>query len=296
MQPVHMSMPVRNRGPHRGRIRTGQSNSRRTEYTPRQQQDSPNPTPQASQQRDRGGDRGGNSNNMPPSQPQQQQQQPPQQMDSGNQATMAYPYTTTYQYAYQPLYGHQGGMMHSQAATAAQNVTGTPIYVAAPPYMHHPTMYQCPIFYSQMMPQDSYQIYEDNGETMYYAPIQDTDINQNPATGEAPAMLSPGSYAPIYDQQMHEMQHQMNAVHIYDPQVAPPPQHLVGPIVDIEQGGEGIQLTEQILSPHEQEAGIVGPGQIVTQEGSYILGPVAVDNQLNNSGKVSLYTSMVYCH
>ncbi|KAL5292814.1 USP10 family protein [Megaselia abdita] len=273
MQPVHMSMPVRNRAPYKGRMRAGQNsnNSRRSEYTPRQQQDSPNPQQQSSQQRDRGGDRGGNSNNMPPSQP--QQQQPPQQMDSGNQATMAYPYA--YQYSYPAFYGPQG-LMHSQAASAAQNVTGAPIYVAAP-YIHHP-MYNYPVMYSQMMPQEF--IYEDNGETVYYTSIPETDINHNPAPGETPAMLSPAGYAPIYEQQMHEMHQQMNAIHIYDQEAAQPQPHMVGPIVDIEQGAEGIQLTEQILSPHEQE---VGPGQ-VPQEGPYILAPVAIDNQLNNSG------------
>lgn len=287
MQPVHMSMPpVRTRAPHRGRMRGGQnSNNSRREYTPRQQQDSPNPTPQSSQQRDRGGDRGGNSN-MPPSQPQQashQQQQPPQQMDGSNQPTMGYP-SYAYQYSYPAVYGHQG-MMHSQAASAAQNATGTPIYLAAAPYMHHPHhMYNYPVIYSHMMPQD-YNFYEDNGDTMYYTSIQEPDINHNPTPGETPTMLSPANYAPIYEPQMHEMHQQMNAMHIYDQQVSQQPPHMIGPIVDIEQGGEGIQLTEQMLSPHEQEAGIVGPGQVVPHEGSYILAPVVVDNQLNNSGE-----------
>lgn len=257
-------------------MRGGQNNnnSRRSEYVPRQQQDSPNPTPQASQPRDR--DRGGNSNNMPPSQqtPHQQQQQPPQQMDSGNQAAMAYPFPA-YQY-YSPYYGQ--GMMHSQSASAAQNVTGAPIYVASP-YMPHP-MYNYPFVYSHVMPHADYQIYDDNGE-MYYAPIPETDINHNPASGETPTMLSPAAgYASIYDPQMHEMHQQMNAVHMYDPQVAQPPPHMVGTMVDIEQTGEGIPMGEQILSPHDQEA-IVGPGP-VPQEVPYILAPV--DNQLNNSG------------
>lgn len=305
MQPVHMSLPVRNRTPHRGRGRGGPNgnNSRRSEYTPRQQQDSPNQASQSAQQRTGGGS-GANSNNMPPSQqqqqtphqPQHQPQQPPPQIESGTQATLsAYPYA--YQYTYPAFYGHQG-MMHSQTATAAQNVTGPPIYVA--PYMGHP-VYNYPFMYSPVMPQD--YIYENNGETMFYAPIAETDINQNPAPGEA-QILSPAGY-PMYDPQMHEMHQQMNAVHLYDTQGTQPPPHLVGgPIVEIDQGAENIQIGgDQMTSPHDQESGIqvvpasaTGaptvvpvPGGPVPQEGPYILAPVVpVDNQLNNSGELVL--------
>lgn len=245
------------RGSRRGRGRGGSGGSRRGDYNNQRHpppEGSPAPQPQMVQAQEQIG--------------QQQsltQQQQSQQIDSSNQLMATGPpsYAAQPQYAPPPAYAAypyqayfaaaQNPMLHP--AQAAQQATGTPLYVShMPMYNAHPVYNYMgsPFVYPPVMNPPEYQFLPgEDGQCderqnpegmvapMWHAqPIYADEYGMNPEMHNAgeeinhnaasmgsvdtPSMLSP-NYA-MYDPQIHEVQQHMGMMHIYeDPQMTQMP-------------------------------------------------------------------------
>ncbi|XP_054085542.1 myb-like protein AA [Zeugodacus cucurbitae] len=286
------------RGSRRGRGRGGSGGSRRGDYNSQRhppQEGSPAPQPQMVQSQEQIG--------QPQSLTQQQQSQ---QIDASNQLMAAGPpsYAAQPQYAHPPAYAAypyqtyftaQNPMLHP--AQAAQQATGTPLYVSHMP-MYNPVYNYMgnPFIYPPVMNQPEYQFLpgEDgqcderqNPDGMvapmwHPQPIYADDYGMNPEMHNAgdemnhnapsmgsvdtPSMLSP-NYA-MYDPQMHEVQQHMGMMHIYeDPQMAQMQgMHPEAPVA---------QLEEEIGECAAQPATI----QMVTSGTMITAGPIQMSNE-----------------
>ncbi|CAD7002480.1 unnamed protein product [Ceratitis capitata] len=258
---------MNSRGTRRGRGRGGSGGSRRSDYNNQrhpQPEGSPAPQPQMVQTPEQ------------MSQQQQQHQQQLQQIDPSGQLMTSGPasYAAQPQYAHPPAYAAyqyqtyfaaQNPMLHP--AQAAQQATGTPLYVSHMPmynahpvynYMGSPFVYP-PVINPpeyQFMPGEDGQCDErQNAEGMvapmwHAQPIYADEYGMNPemhgagdemnhnassmGSGDTPSMLSP-NYA-IYDPQMHEVQQHMGMMHIYDETQMAQMQglHPEGPVTQLE--------------------------------------------------------------
>ncbi|XP_018804399.1 PREDICTED: homeobox protein 5 [Bactrocera latifrons] len=282
------------RGSRRGRGRGGSGGSRRGDYNNQRHpppEGSPAPQPQMVQTQDQIG--------------QQQsltQQQQSQQIDSSNQlmATAPPSYAAQPQYAhpsayaaypYQAYFAAQNPILHP--AQAAQQATGTPLYVSHMPMYNAPPVYNymgSPFVYPPVMNPPEYQFLPgEDGQCderqnpegmvapMWHAqPIYADEYGMNPEMHNAgedinhnassmgsvdtPSMLSP-NYA-IYDPQIHEVQQHMGMMHIYeDPQITQmtqmPGMHPEAPVAQLEE-----EIVECVAQPGAIQ--MVSSGTMIT--------------------------------
>ncbi|XP_017486476.1 PREDICTED: chromatin modification-related protein eaf-1-like [Rhagoletis zephyria] len=248
--PTSQISSLNSRGSRRGRGRAASGSSRRGDYNS-QRHPQPEGSPAPQQQLVQSQEQIGQQQSLT------QQQQQPQQVESGSQLMTSGPQTYAAQpqyahppayaaYPYQTYFATQNPMLHP--AQAAQQATGTPLYVSHMPMYnaHHvynymggqfvyPPVINPPEY--QFMPGEDAQCDDRQNPEGMVAPMWHAqaiyadeygmspemhgaggdEINHNTsslASGDTPSMLSP-NYA-IYDPQMHEVQQHMGMMQIYD--------------------------------------------------------------------------------